>query len=90
MEGPMRTRTPAHRRADRLAQQKKRGSKTSPVTEAENAKILLAWEAGSVPMVKVIDALPNEDVTMLRERMIQEGVELVGALTRKEANNETP
>lgn len=80
----MRPRTPAHRRADRLAQQKKRGSKTSPVTEAENAKILLAWETGALSMLQVVDALPpGEEAPQMRQRMMEEGVELAEGLRRK-------
>lgn len=38
--------TDEKRRQDRLAQQRHRGSKRSYVTEIENLRVLLAWEAG--------------------------------------------
>ncbi len=38
--------TPDKRRRDRFYQQKHRGSKQSYVTEIENLRVLLAWEAG--------------------------------------------
>ena len=68
--------TDGKRRADRAAQQRHRGSKRSYVTEVENLRLLLAWEAGELSEGQVAKhtALPRVDLRDLRLREIQAGL----------------
>ena len=50
-------------RYDRLCQQKHRGSKRSYLTEIEDLKICLAWEAGELSEGQVAKALGYDRVT---------------------------
>lgn len=79
----------AKQRADRLAQQRHRNSKASPVTEKENALILLAWEAGELTEGQAMEALGVDRIgaRLKREAGIGAGVALCAAL-RKVAQRE--
>jgi hypothetical protein len=71
--------TDEKRRRDRFYQQKHRGSKQSYVTEVENLRILLAWEAGELSEGQVARYL-NIDRVDLRDMKIgaiARGLELV-------------
>lgn len=56
--------TPHKRRADRLAQQKHRGSRRSYVTEVENLQVLLAWEARALSEGQAARAIGVDRVTL--------------------------
>ena len=62
-------------RADRLSQRKHRASKTSPVTDLEDALIVLAWEAG-----ELTDRRDHLDAPGLQEEAeaVTEAARLVG------------
>ena len=62
--------TKRKRRYDRLAKQKERGSKRSYVTEIENLKIILAWEAGELSEGQAARAIQVDRVT-LRDMRIE-------------------
>ena len=68
------------RRYDRLAKQKERGSKRSYVTEVENLKILLAWEAELLSEGQAAKALRVDRVTLrdMRFQAIHVGEDLAG------------
>lgn len=52
------------RRQDRLAQQRHRGNKRSYVTEVENLKIILAWEAELLSEGQAAKAIGVDRVTL--------------------------
>lgn len=70
------------RRIDRLAQQRHRGSRRSYVTEIENLKILLAWEAGELSEGQAMKAIGVDRVTArgMKCDAIREGGEMIAAL----------
>lgn len=74
--------SPAKRRRDRLSQQRHRGGKHSPLTQAENASILLALEAGELTEGQAAKALGVDRVScrLLREEAIGRGIALAAAL----------
>jgi hypothetical protein len=51
-------------RSDRLAKQRERGSKRSYVTEIEDLRIMLAWEAGVLSEGQAAKALGYDRVTL--------------------------
>lgn len=74
--------TPAKTRAMRLYQQKCRGGKRSPVTEVEDLKICLAWEAGELSEGQATTAMGYDRVACrgILQDAIMEGRELYTAL----------
>ena len=68
-------------RYNRLAKAKQRGSKKSYVTQFEDAKIILAWEAENLTEGQAAKALQMDRVSMriLREELINAG----GSLARE-------
>lgn len=69
------------RRYDRLAKQRERGSSRSYVTEIEDLKILLAWEAGELSEGQAMKALGVDRVSarVKKQEAIKEGAALLVA-----------
>jgi predicted ArsR family transcriptional regulator len=74
-------------RADRASQRKKRGSKTSPVTDLEDALVVLAWEAGELTEGQAAAALGVDRLgaRLRREALLARGITLAYELKKGRA-----
>jgi hypothetical protein len=74
-------------RSDRLYQQKHRGSKTSPVTDLEDALVVLAWEAGELSEGQAAAALGVDRLgaRLRREALLARGITLAYELKKGRA-----